>query len=246
MPQRDPAEVTVVPEPPPGRAGYPALRPWRLLERLGAEGPHERREALSRMPRLAEGPDLVPDHGVVVGRAAPLGGELGHCGQERLADLERSEAAGLGIAASEQFTCRYAGSRLAADPRRAALRTGTRDARPDATSRPWSALWDYLSRPCQSIYGCFETQESWQPEWTGHAGFTGFRRTRWRCCRLARAVPTNVGRESRLSRESPRLVGRCPVEERGGVIVTDQLPQYPVQASVQSEAGRWSLRQNAT
>ena len=24
--------------------------------------------------------------------------------------------------------------------------------------------------------------------------------------------------------------------------MTDQLPQYPVQASVQSEAGRWSLR----
>ena len=38
--------------------------------------------------------------------------------------------------------------------------------------------WDCLSRPCQSIYGCFGTQESWQPEWTGHAGFTGFRHRR--------------------------------------------------------------------
>jgi hypothetical protein len=79
VPQRDPAEVTVVPEPPPGRAGHPALRPWRLLERLGTKRPHERCEALSRMPRLAEGPDLVPDHGLVDRRAAPLGRELGHC-----------------------------------------------------------------------------------------------------------------------------------------------------------------------
>lgn len=87
VPERDPAEVTVPAEPLPSRTGHPALQARRLLERVRMQGPHESREALSRTPRPAEGPDLVSDHGVVVGAAAPLDGELGHRGQERLADL---------------------------------------------------------------------------------------------------------------------------------------------------------------
>ena len=42
--------------------------------RLGTERPHERCEALSRMPRLAEGPDLVPDHGLVDVKHLPYAG----------------------------------------------------------------------------------------------------------------------------------------------------------------------------
>ena len=63
-----------------------------------------------------------------------------------------------------------------------------------------------------------------------------------RCCRMAGAVPTNVGRESRLARESPRLGGRCDSAPAGsGNWAADRNNCTPLMTKITAKAPKITI-----